>query len=340
MSLHTISRQREILEATGAPHLPTFKKCLSGHGLPTLQACGIDTLQINVGKVCNQTCTHCHVDAGPTRRESMTRETAVQVIELLRRTSIRTLDITGGAPEMNPNFRWLVEQARSLGRRVIDRCNLTILMTGEFKKDLPEFLAEHRVEIVASLPCYLEDNCDAQRGSGVFEKSIAAIKRLNALGYGMPGSELSLSLVYNPVGYSLPPPQQKLEADYREQLSRRYGIEFTQLFTITNLPVSRFLDDLLAAKKYDEYMQKLVDHFNPATVAGVMCRTMISVDWRGYLYDCDFNQMLDIELQHGSPRHLRDFDEAALSGRVIQTGRHCFGCTAGNGSSCGGAVIA
>lgn len=311
---------------------------LSVKQLPPLRATDIDVLQINVGKVCNQTCTHCHVDAGPDRRESMSRETAEAIIDALANYDIPTLDITGGAPEMNPNFRWLVEQARQLGRRVIDRCNLTILMANGFQ-DLPEFLARHGVEVVASLPCYLEENCDSQRGDGVFARSINALRRLNALGYAQPGTDLKLSLVYNPTGASLPPPQEELEASYRRELSSRYDIAFSDLHVITNLPISRFLDDLIRTEQYDAYLQKLIDSFNPLTLNAVMCRTMISVDWQGNLFDCDFNQMLDMRLPPGIPQHISKFDAEKLAGRLIQTGRHCFGCTAGRGSSCQGSLV-
>lgn len=331
--------QRNILERDSTPRQhPFFDQKLRDSGIAPLQATGIEVLQINVGKVCNQTCTHCHVDAGPDRRENMSRETAEAVIDVLSRTDIPTFDITGGAPEMNPNFRWLVEQASRLGRRVIDRCNLTILMANGFK-DLPEFLAEHRVEVVASLPCYLEENCDSQRGDGVFRRSIDALRRLNSLGYGLPGSGLKLSLVYNPIGLSLPPQQDKLEATYRRELKSRYDIVFSELHTITNLPISRFLDDLLRQDKLDVYLQTLIDSFNPLTVGGVMCRTMLSVDWQGRLFDCDFNQMLNIELESEMPRTIEDFNSELLSERKIMTGRHCFGCTAGCGSSCQGAVL-
>ncbi len=330
--------QREILERESISGQPHFDSRLLSSGLKPLRAAGIEVLQINVGKVCNQTCTHCHVDAGPDRRESMSRQTAEAIVKVLSNHDIPTLDITGGAPEMNPNFRWLVQQARELDRRVIDRCNLTILMAGEFK-DLPEFLAKHEVEIVASLPCYLEENCDSQRGDGVFKRSIDALRRLNDLGYGQPGSNRKLTLVYNPTGPSLPPAQDALEATYRDELRTRYDIEFTELHTITNLPISRFLDDLLRNKRFDEYMQKLIDNFNPLTVDGVMCRTMLSVDWQGNLFDCDFNQMLHLGLSSEMPRRISEFDLARLSDRTIQTGRHCFGCTAGSGSSCQGAVV-
>jgi radical SAM/Cys-rich protein len=268
----------------------------------------------------------------------MSRETAEACIRALAATDIPTLDITGGAPEMNPNFRFLVEEARKLGRHVIDRCNLTILIAPGFD-DLPEFLARHRVEIVASLPCYLEENCDRQRGDGVFQRSIKALEQLNELGYGRPESGLILTLVYNPVGPSLPPSQATLEADYRRELHARYGVEFTRLYTITNMPISRFLDDLLRTGKYDTYMETLVEAFNPAAVDGLMCRTMISVDWEGRLFDCDFNQMLDLPVAAQAPQTIHDFDLIRLAGRRIATGQHCFGCTAGAGSSCQGSVL-
>jgi radical SAM/Cys-rich protein len=268
----------------------------------------------------------------------MRRETVDDCLDVLRSTNIPTLDLTGGAPELNPNFRYFVESAAQMGRRVINRSNLTILMSPGFT-DLPDFLARHRVEIVASLPCYLEHNCDRQRGAGVFERSIAALLRLNALGYGVPDSKLPLTLVYNPQGPSLPPPQPQLEADYRRELASRYGVSYTRLYTITNMPISRFLDDLLESGQYETYMRKLVDAFNPGTVNGVMCRTTLSVDWRGMLYDCDFNQMLDLHLHAGVPRQIRDFDLNQLSTRQIVTRRHCFGCTAGAGSSCQGRIV-
>lgn len=332
------AEQTRMLAA--AAHLPVFAESLARHGEPPLTAQGIEVLQINVGKVCNQTCRHCHVDAGPDRRESMDRAVAEACLRLLRGGNIPTLDITGGAPEMNPHFRWLVAEARALGKRVVDRCNLTILVTPAFE-DLPEFLAEHSVEVVASLPCYLEENVDKQRGDHAFERSIRALRRLNELGYGLPDSPLSLSLVFNPVGPSLPPAQDRLEADYRRELRDRYGIEFTRLYTITNMPISRFLDDLLQSGKFDAYMQKLVEAFNPATVDGLMCRTTLSVDWQGNMSDCDFNQMLGLGLVPDQPRNilgLREQDLTSLFGRRIVTGRHCFGCTAGAGSSCQGSL--
>jgi radical SAM/Cys-rich protein len=327
--------QQRILASTD--WLPTFDEALEQHSIAPLAAAGIEVLQLNVGKLCNQTCHHCHVDAGPDRRESMSRETADDCLRALAAHDIPTLDVTGGAPEMNPNFGWLVTEGRRLERRVIDRCNLTILVAPGFEY-LPEFLADQQVEIVASLPCYVQENCDRQRGDGVFARSIEALRRLNDLGYGQPGSPLVLTLVYNPIGPSLPPSQAELEADYRRELSSRYGIEFTKLYTITNLPISRFLDDLLRSDQYDRYLETLVHAFNPLAAEGVMCRSMISVDWQGRLYDCDFNQMLELPLAAGMPRHIREFDLSRLSKRQITTGRHCFGCTAGAGSGCQGAI--
>jgi radical SAM/Cys-rich protein len=328
--------QVELLERAGRRR---FADALASSGLWPLRATGIQVLQVNVGKLCNQTCRHCHVDAGPDREEVMSRETMQLCLDALAQADIPTLDITGGAPELNPHFRWLVEHAHALGRQVIDRCNLTILLVPRFE-DLPEFLAQHRVEVVASLPCYLPQNTDRQRGEGVFEKSIEALRRLNAVGYGRPGSGLTLTLVYNPVGPSLPPPQAALEADYRRELASRYGLAFNRLFTITNMPISRFLEDLLESGRYEEYLAKLVAAYNPEAAAGVMCRTTLSVGWDGRLYDCDFNQMLDLGLASGLPRHLRDFDPAALAGRPTVTGQHCYGCTAGSGSGCQGAITA
>lgn len=328
--------QRHILAQAGQ-HKP-FEQSLAESGLHPLYACGISVLQLNVGKLCNQTCRHCHVDAGPERREVMSQETMQLCLDFLAHTDISTVDITGGAPEMNPHFRWLIRQVRSLGRQVIDRCNLTILLAPGYE-DLPEFLAEQEVEIVASLPCYLEENTNAQRGQGVFEKSIAALRRLNALGYGQPNSPLQLTLVYNPLGPSLPPAQSTLEAAYRRELARRYGIVFHRLYTITNMPISRFLDDLLNRGQLEEYMQKLIEAYNPAAAAGVMCRTTLSVGWDGRLYDCDFNQMLQLGLAPDFPQHIREADASRLAQRRITTGQHCYACTAGNGSSCQGAVL-
>ncbi len=329
------ARQVQLLEDRDGRK--PFDRVLAETGLHPLRATGIQVLQINVGKLCNQTCRHCHVDAGPDRREVMSRETAAACIDVLARSDIPVLDITGGAPELNPHFRWLVSEARRLGRHVIDRCNLTILLAPGFH-DLPEFLAEHRVEIVASLPCYLAENTDAQRGDGVFDKSITALRRLNELGYGRPDSELMLTLVYNPLGPALPPLQATLEAAYHRELGSRYGVVFNRLFTITNMPISRFLDDLVQSGKFEAYMQKLIDAYNPAAAAGVMCRTTLSVGWDGRLFDCDFNQMLELGVDAELPQTIADFDFDELARRRIVTGQHCFGCTAGAGSGCQGAI--
>lgn len=314
-----------------------FEEKLVQIGTERLRAAGVETLQVNVGKLCNQTCRHCHVDAGPTRTEIMTRETAELVVGVLRRHAIPNVDITGGAPELNPNFEFLVRESRALGRHVVNRSNLTVFFV-EGHEGLPEFLRDQQVEITASLPCYLEQNVDTQRGKGAYAKSIEALQRLNRLGYGQPESGLVLNLVYNPLGPSLPPPQKQLEDDYRRELGSRFGIVFNHLYTITNMPISRFLTDLERHGNYCRYMDLLVEKFNPQTVDGVMCRTLVSVGWDGALYDCDFNQMLGMSINHGLPQHIRDFDSYLLARREIRTGAHCFGCTAGSGSSCTGAL--
>ncbi|MCS7025413.1 MAG: arsenosugar biosynthesis radical SAM protein ArsS [Bryobacteraceae bacterium] len=343
MSLH--SERHPLAEAAQQLHIlqsccqsqPRFEESLARFGLHPLRATAIETLQVNLGKFCNQTCKHCHVDAGPDRRESMSRETAELCIRALRFSSIPILDITGGAPELNPHFRWLVEQAKLLGRHVIDRCNLTVLLLPS-QSDLAEFLAAHEVEIIASLPYFQASHTDAQRGPGIFAKSVEALRRLNRLGYGMPGSSRKLNLVYNPAGAYLPPAQHAIEADFRRELRKRYGIEFHSLYTITNMPVSRFLEFLLRSGNYDRYIQRLIDSFNPVAARGVMCRKTLSVGWDGTLYDCDFNQMLELPVRQGLPRHIRDFDPMQLGAREIVVGQHCYGCTAGSGSSCSGAI--
>ena len=314
-----------------------FETQLDHIGLLPLRATGITVFQINVGKLCNQTCRHCHVDAGPDRTESMSKETAEQCIRTLAKTDIPTVDITGGAPELNPNFRWLVEQSRALGRHVMDRCNLSVLLLPS-QADLAEFLARHRVEIVASLPYYRASQTDAQRGEGVFDKSVEALQLLNKVGYGCPDGGLALNLVCNPVGAFLPPKQEAIEAQFRKELRARHGVEFNQLYTITNMPISRFLEFLLESGNYEQYMERLANAFNPTAAAGVMCRYTISVSWDGTLYDCDFNQMLDLPVDHRVPAHIRDFDPVQLNQRQITTRNHCYGCTAGAGSSCGGSV--
>jgi radical SAM/Cys-rich protein len=325
--------------------VPTFRSVLQSHNLLPFQACGIDVLQVNVGRLCNQTCDHCHVDAGPTRREIMSREIMESCCQVVEKSTIGTVDITGGAPELNPHFRWFVECLRKLRRHVIDRCNLTVLTLPGYR-DLPAFLAQHEVEVVASLPCYLEANTDRQRGDGVFHKSIAALQALNAVGYGRSEghaeSRLTLTLVYNPLGPTLPPHQQQLEADYRRELENRYGIVFNRLYTITNMPINRFLVSLLQQGALEAYLEQLHRAFNPATVAGVMCRNTLSVDWQGFLYDCDFNQMLGIGMSNNNPVRIQDLDGDGLlrlATREIRTSRHCFGCTAGAGSSCQGSLV-
>lgn len=333
--LASTGEQLRILDETKT--CAPFDQRLAAAGLHPLRATGISVFQINVGKLCNQTCRHCHVDAGPDRAEVMSRETAEFCIRALAQTDIPTVDITGGAPELTPNFRWLVQQATALGRHVMDRCNLTVLLLPS-QADLADFLAAHRVEIVASLPSCRAAQTDAQRGDGVFEKSIDALKRLNRLGYGVEGSERLLSLVYNPVGAFLPPKQEATEVQFKRELARTHGVTFNRLYTITNMPISRFLEFLVESGNYEGYMERLANAFNPAAAAGVMCRYTLSVGWDGTLYDCDFNQMLDLPVNHGMPRHIRDFDPALLHSRQIVTRNHCYGCTAGSGSSCGGAV--
>ena len=316
---------------------PPLEQILQRSGLSPLHATGITVFQINVGKLCNQTCRHCHVDAGPDRTESMSRETAELCMTALAQTDIPTVDITGGAPELNPNFRWLVEQSHALGRHVMERCNLSVLLIPS-QASLAEFLAAHRVEIVASLPYYRASQTDAQRGEGIFDKSIEALRLLNRIGYGREGSGLLLNLVHNPVGAYLPPKQEAIEAQFRKELRTRHGVEFNHLYTITNMPISRFLEFLLESGNYDGYMERLANAFNPAAAAGVMCRYTVSVSWDGRLYDCDFNQMLELPVDYGAPSHIRDFDPTLLHHRRIVTGNHCYGCTAGSGSSCGGSV--
>ncbi len=314
-----------------------FEEVLGDAGLSPLRPSRIDILQVNVGRLCNMTCRHCHVDAGPDRREAMTRETFEACLGALRRSDIPTVDVTGGAPELNPHFRWFVEQARALGRHVIDRCNLTILEVPS-QRDLARFLASHQVEVVASLPHYRKPLTDTQRGDGVYERSISALRRLNALGYGDGQSGLTLNLVTNPVGAFLPPSQASLEREWKRELQRLHGVRFDGLFTITNMPIARYLEWLIETGNLGTYLERLAAAFNPAAARGVMCRNTISVAWDGRLHDCDFNQMLDMGLEPSAPAHVKDFDLAALTRRRILTGRHCFGCTAGAGSSCGGAT--
>ncbi len=334
--------------ASRLPVLPTpirnatFDDALSRNGLGELTRGRVTTLQVNVGRLCNLACHHCHVEAGPKRSEALSAEVADRLLELLAASpGITLLDLTGGAPEMNPQFRRLVGSARALGRRVIDRCNLSILEQPGYA-DLAGFLAAQEVEIVASLPCYTLENVDQQRGRGTFDDSISALQRLNALGYGKPGSALRLDLVYNPLGPSLPPAQQALELDYKRELGERFGIEFHHLITITNMPIRRFAEQLARLGKTASYQALLVDSFNPATVDGLMCRSQVSVDWNGDFYDCDFNLMLELPLPGGENAPRRTLWEIErlddLAGGAIATAGHCFGCTAGAGSSCSGAL--
>ena len=308
---------------------------------PAIRRKHLETLQVNLGYKCNQACLHCHVNAGPTRTEEMGRETVLEVAAFLQASGAKTLDITGGAPELNPHFRGLVAAARRLGAHVMDRCNLTVLeQPGQ--EGTAQFLAGHQVEIVASLPCYLESNVNAQRGEGVFEASIRSLKRLNALGYGKDGSGLALNLVYNPQGPSLPPAQEALEADYHRHLSERYGVVFNHLYVLTNMPIQRFGSMLISKGQFEQYMDLLKNAYQPQNLDTVMCRNLLSVDWRGYVYDCDFNQMLGLPLAwRGRIRtHVRDLIGVNLAGNSIMVKDHCYGCTAGQGSSCGGALAA
>ena len=315
--------------------LPLFSEKLAESGLFPLRPTGSDILQMNLGKMCNQTCRHCHVDAGPDRREIMSQETMVQCLAALDNGTFSTVDLTGGAPEMNPHFRWLVGELSKRQLKVIVRCNLTIIEANEKYLDLPQFFASNKINVVSSLPFYQERATYAQRGGGVFVKSLSALKRLNHVGYGIEGSGLQLDLVYNPAGAFLPGPQARLESDFRAQLNKDYGIHFNHLFTITNMPISRFLEYLIETDNLEDYLVKLVGAYNPAAAAQVMCRNTISVGWDGYLYDCDFNQMLDLKVAMAQ-NHISQWRQSALADRAIVVHQHCFGCTAGSGSSCGG----
>ncbi len=345
MSLPSLQARRSPLASVEAqraalrrlPLAREFGQALDAAELHPLRPTKLEIFQINVGRLCNQTCRHCHVDAGPDRTEVMSRETMQLCLDALSRTEIRTVDITGGAPELNPNFRWLVSEVKKLGRHVLDRCNLTILHSGPHR-DLPEFFAKHGVEVVCSLPHYREPSTDRQRGDGAFAKSVDALKRLNEVGYGDGRSGLRLVLVANPVGAFLPANQASLEAEWKTELLRSHGIVFDALYTITNMPISRYLEWLIDSGNLQEYLDRLVSAFNPAAARGVMCRNTLSVGWDGTLYDCDFNQMLEMPVHGDAPRHIRDFDLEQLEQREILVDRHCFGCTAGAGSSCSGAT--
>jgi radical SAM/Cys-rich protein len=312
---------------------------LRSREFPAIARKRLETLQVNVGYKCNQTCVHCHVNAGPNRTEVMPRDVADTVLAFLRNSDVKTLDLTGGAPELNPHFRYLVVEARRLGVKVMDRCNLTIL-NEPGHEDLADFLAAHQVEVVASLPCYLEDNVDRQRGKGVFSGSIVALRKLNALGYGKAGTGLVLNLVYNPQGASLPPAQAPLEDAYRSHLRAEYGVEFDRLFTLANMPIARFGSTLISKGQFNSYLTLLQASYREENLEQVMCRTLLSVDWQGYVYDCDFNQMLELPARFDGKRRTRlaDLVGKDLAGRPIVVADHCFGCTAGQGSSCGGAL--
>lgn len=335
------NEQLEILEHCKQVDIASipFSSKLEETDLYPLKPTGIEIFQVNVGKMCNQVCKHCHVDAGPDRKEIMTKETMQLCLSALKANpQLRTVDLTGGAPEMNPHFRWFVEEIKALQRHIIVRCNLTIVVANKKYNDLPNFFKQHEIEVVSSLPFYSQDQTDRQRGDGVFESSISVLQMLNKLGYGMDGTGLILNLVYNPAGAFLPPSQAALEIDYKKALSEKYGIQFNSLFAITNLPINRFLDYLMQSGNYDQYMEKLITAYNPTAAQNVMCRNTISIGWDGYLYDCDFNQMLELKVSCDS-KHISEFNARSLDKRNIKVGQHCYGCTAGSGSSCGGSVV-
>lgn len=337
-TVRKLDRRRQtfnsVLDASMHDTLPLLEKTL----FPAIRRARLDTLQVNLGYQCNQSCLHCHVNAGPNRTEMMQADMLALIPQVLSARGITTLDLTGGAPELNTGFRALVQSARALGVRVIDRCNLTILFEPG-QEDLAEFLASQQVEIVASLPCYSSDNVDRQRGDGVFDKSIAALQKLNALGYGVEGSGLVLNLVYNPQGPALPPNQQTLQTDYKRELLSQFGVVFNALFALTNMPIQRFGSTLVSKGTFDTYMDLLKGSFQQGNLEGVMCRSMVSVDWQGWLSDCDFNQQLGLPLgATGVQRHLRDLLKTGLDEQAIRVAGHCYGCTAGQGSSCGGVV--
>ncbi|MCB0738891.1 MAG: arsenosugar biosynthesis radical SAM protein ArsS [Bacteroidetes bacterium] len=336
-NLAVVKEQVQFLSDSVSETQPAFESKLIQSGLFPFKARSIDTLQINVGKMCNQVCKHCHVDAGPDRKEIMTRETMQHCLDAIDKAGIKIVDLTGGAPEMNPDFRWFVEEITKRGAHVMVRCNLTIIVANKKYFDLPDFFKKHKVEVVSSLPHFSARRTDAQRGEGVFEKSIKALKMLNEVGYGMEGSGLKLNLVYNPTGAFMPADQTGLELEFKRKLKDGWNIEFNSLYAITNIPISRYLEYLVASENYDGYMQKLIDSYNPQAAEGVMCRDMISVGWDGYLYDCDFNQMLEMEVAT-SKTHISEFDAEVLLNREIKVNQHCYGCTAGAGSSCGGTV--
>jgi radical SAM/Cys-rich protein len=338
--LANTQKQLEVLngELFSSGELPYFKDKIAESGQFPLKPKTLEVLQINVGYMCNQVCAHCHVDAGPDRKEIMTRETMEQCLEVIRNTGAHTLDLTGGAPEMNPDFRWFVEEASKAGiQDFIVRSNLTIILANKKYHDLPEFFKKHNVHVVSSMPHYTRGKTDKQRGDGVFDKSIKALQMLNEVGYGKPDSDLRLDLVYNPSGAFLPSDQAAMERDFKKALKEDFDIDFHNLFAITNLPISRFLDYLIASDNYEDYMYSLVEAYNPAAVQNVMCTNTISVSWDGWLYDCDFNQMLDLKVA-SKVKHIKDYNDDLLNDREIVISQHCYGCTAGAGSSCQGTV--
>jgi radical SAM/Cys-rich protein len=337
--LATPNIQIAILEET-TPKVIKFEKQLKDLNLMPFKPTKLEIFQVNVGYMCNMTCEHCHVDAGPTRTEIMTRETMQHCLNAIKTANTTTIDITGGAPEMNPDFKWFIEEIRAISKdiEIIVRSNLTILVSNKDYRTYPAFFKKHNLTVIASLPCYTAENTDKQRGDKTFVRSIEALHVLNDLGYGKENTSLKLHLVYNPVGASLPGNQMSLQADYKRVLKADYNIEFNNLYTITNLPISRFLDFLLKEEKFDDYMQLLLESFNPAAAESVMCRNTLSVSWDGYLYDCDFNQMLQIQVEKSAAQHIEDFDLATMEHRNIMLGQHCYGCTAGAGSSCQGTV--
>jgi radical SAM/Cys-rich protein len=338
--LADIDYQLQLIEhANDAYKLIPFQQKMENAGLYPLKPTGIEIFQVNIGKMCNQTCKHCHVDAGPDRKEIMSRQTMQQCLEVLKNNpSLTTVDITGGAPEMNPNFRWFVEEIKELNRHVMVRCNLTIILANKKYYDLPDFFKHYNIEVISSLPFYTKDRTDRQRGDGVFEQSIKALQMLNEVGYGKESTGLFLNLVYNPAGAFLPPLQTALEKEYKQALKEKYDIMFNSLYVITNMPINRYLDYLLNSGNYERYMEKLVNAFNPTAALNVMCRNIISIGWDGFVYDCDFNQMLDLKVNCSS-KHISRFNLQQLNNREIIVGQHCYGCTAGAGSSCGGATV-
>ena len=331
-------RQVEILEElTKQEPEYHFDEYLRNSNWSDLNADRIEIFQLNLGKMCNQTCKHCHVDAGPDRKEIMTKETMLEALIAIENSGAKIVDLTGGAPEMNPHFYWFVEELSKRNLHIMVRCNLTILMTRKHEHAF-EFYKNHRIEVISSLPFYSEKLTDTQRGSGVFQKSIKALQKLNEFGYGKNGSKLKLNLVYNPIGAFLPGDQQELELEYKRNLEAEFGIAFNDLYTITNMPISRFLEYLIQSENYEDYMNLLIESFNPSSINNLMCRNTVSISWDGFLYDCDFNQMLDLKLKNSKTQHLSDWNNELIEKRSIVTGNHCYGCTAGSGSSCGGSL--